>query len=93
MKVQNKMPLTAGLVLGVSTGIPECDEFIRKYENCVRTGMPAAVRPAMLKALAQMRQTYRKAGRSPRARKSLATACTRTGKTMARSMARYKCTW
>jgi len=76
------------------TGIPQCDTFLAKYKRCVKTGMPASVRPAMLKAIARMTESYRKAGsRSSAARKALGKACLRTTKTMAQSLARYNCKW
>ena len=78
---------------GKTTGIPECDDFLNKYETCVRTKFPAAVRPAMMKAITKMWDTYRKLGSRASTRKAMGKSCARTKTTMAKSMARYNCTW
>ena len=92
-KIQGKMPLTAGLSLrSDSTGIPQCDEFLDKYEHCARTGMPPGVRPAMLAAIKKMRQAYKTAASSA-GRQVLARSCSQTHRTMARVMKQYNCKW
>lgn len=75
-----------------STGIPECDDFLDKYERCIKK-MPASSRSAMLSAVTRMRTSYRKAGQSAAARRSLASGCTTTQKSVAKAMARYGCKW
>ena len=77
---------------GKSTGISECDDFLRKYERCVDK-MPANMRSGIRRSIASMWGSYRKGAAYPSARKSLARSCTRTAKTMARAYARYNCKW
>ena len=77
---------------GKSTGIAECDDFLRKYERCVAK-MPAAMRSGVRKSIATMWDSYRKGAAYPSARKTLARTCTRTAKTMAQAYARYNCKW
>lgn len=74
-KVQGKKPVSAGLSSSGSTGVPECDDMIAKYELCARTRMPLAVRPAVLSSLRQARKVYRDAARLPAGRKDMANAC------------------
>ena len=77
---------------GASTGIPECDVFLRKYKACINK-MPESARPGMQRGLASMRTSYTRAGKYPSARKSLGDSCKKTIKTMAKSLARYNCKW
>ncbi len=92
-KVQGKMPVTAGLSTRGSTGVQECDTFLTKYERCAKTGMPLAARPAMLRAIVQMRDAYRKAARHPAARKTLAKGCKMAERAIKKAFKRYGCKW
>jgi len=74
-------------------GVPECDEYIRKYEACVRDHVPAAQKPMVEQALAQYRTTWRSAAAQPAARASLAGACQQALTTARASMTAYGCQW
>ena len=76
-----------------STGIPECDDYLNKWEACVRTGYPASVRPTLLKSITKMRDMYRKYSSSASMRKAMGTACTRSKQSMAKTTKRYNCKW
>jgi len=94
MKLEGKMAPGSGMArVGSTTGVKECDEFLRKYEACVRSGMPQAAWPAMTKALTQMRKSYRQAARNPAARKALGQGCKRGEEATKKAMAAFKCKW
>lgn len=74
-------------------GVPECDEYITKYEACVRDHVPSAQKPMVEQALAQYRTTWRSAAAQPAARASLAGACQQALTTARASMTAYGCQW
>src|SRR5262245_65413191 len=47
------------------TGVPECDEYIRKYEACLRDKVPAASKPQLEQALQTYRCTWKGAAAQP----------------------------
>jgi len=40
-------------------GVPECDEFLAKYEHCIREVMSPDMQSGMLQAMDQMRESFR----------------------------------
>lgn len=93
-KVEGKKPPSSGITLGASsTGVRECDEFLRKYEKCALTRAPRAAHDAFKKSIATMRESYRKTARFPSARRGLANSCKRTEQALKRAMAAFKCKW
>ena len=76
LETPGTMSVEAG-AKGTSTGpigIPECDEYITKYEKCIRAKVPKAARASMLDAMAQSTKAWKEAASGP-AREGLATAC------------------
>lgn len=57
-----------------NTGVPECDEYIVKYEACINN-MGAIARSAAESALKTQREAFTKAASTPEAKKALATQC------------------
>src|ERR1044071_2256825 len=46
---------------GDKIGIPECDDYIAKYETCVRGKVPEAARAALESSLKTARDNWKKA--------------------------------
>ena len=74
-------------------GVPECDEFIEKYETCITGKVPQASRTAMLSSIGQMRQSWKAVAEHPQTRASLAAGCKQTQETIKQSMSAYVCAW
>jgi len=83
----------AGTTAGGETGIAECDEYIRKYESCVRTHVPAAQRGQLEQGLEQYRTTWRAAAAQPAARASLADTCRQAITTTKMATSTFGCQW
>lgn len=60
---------------GDKIGVPECDDYIAKYETCISEKVPAAVRARSESSLARMRKSWRDLAANPRTRAGLPQAC------------------
>jgi hypothetical protein len=89
---------TAGIPPAVATatgdiGIPECDDYLRKYEACVRDKVPASAKAQLEAALDQHRQAWKAAAAQPAARATLASTCQQSVAAARMSMSAYGCQW
>ncbi|HLL17018.1 MAG TPA: hypothetical protein VK388_18300 [Pyrinomonadaceae bacterium] len=80
---------TAGA--GDKIGVPECDDYIAKYEACVSGKVPAAARAQYESSLAQMRNSWRDLAANPQTRAGLAQACKTATETARQSMKPMGC--
>ena len=76
---------------GDKVGIPECDDYIAKYEACTPK-VPEAGRAAYKNSLDQVRASWKKLAADPATRGSLAAACKQATETAAASWKMYGCT-
>jgi hypothetical protein len=74
-------------------GVPECDEYIEKYDACITSKVPEAGRAAMLSSIEQMRQSWKQVAANPQARKALAGGCKQAHEASKQSMSVYGCAW
>jgi len=78
---------------GEKIGVPECDDYIAKYESCLRGKVPEAARAQLESSLKTARDAWRKSAENPQAKASLAAACKQASDAAAASMKAYGCTW
>ena len=71
-------------------GVPECDEYIAKYEGCT-SKVPEAARAQYKSALEQMRSSWKKLAANPATKASLAAACKQATETQAAAWKTYGC--
>jgi hypothetical protein len=76
---------------GDKIGVPECDEYIAKYEACAGK-VPEAGRAAYNSALEQMRASWKKLAENPATKSSLAAACKQATEAQAAAWKTYGCT-
>jgi len=74
-------------------GIPECDDYIAKYESCVRSKVPEAMRAQMESTLKTARDNWKKAAENAQSRGTLAAACKQASDAAAASMKTWGCTF
>ena len=87
----NKSMASSGTTAsGDKIGIPECDDYIAKYESCAPK-VPEAVRANYKGALDQVRASWKKLAADPATRGSLAAACKQATETAAASWKAYGC--
>ncbi len=84
---------TTAAASGDSTGIPECDDYLAKYEKCVDEKVPAVAKPGIKQSIDKMRQTYKTSAKNPAAKAGLSQGCTQALETTKQAMASYGCSW
>ena len=81
---------TTASTSGASIGVPECDDFLAKYDSC--TGkVPEMVRAQYENAGKQMRDQWKKLADNPQTRGSLAAACKQAVEQQASAWKMYGC--
>lgn len=65
----------ATVAAGDKIGVPECDDYLAKYESCVSSKVPEAARAQYESTLAQTRKSWRDLAANPQTKASLAQAC------------------
>src|SRR5687767_9475002 len=83
-------PATTTASTSGSIGVPECDDFLAKYDSC--TGkVPEMVRAQYENAGKQMRDQWKKLADNPQTKGSLAAACKQAVEQQAAAWKMYGC--
>lgn len=72
-------------------GVPECDDYLAKYETCISSKVPAAARAQYESTLAQTRKSWRDLAANPQTKASLAQACKTATESARQSMKSIGC--
>ena len=78
---------------GDKIGIPECDDFIAKYEACVTNKVPEVARASYQSALKQWRASWKQMAENPQTKGTLAAACKQAREQQETALKSYGCTW
>jgi succinate dehydrogenase/fumarate reductase-like Fe-S protein len=81
----------AAAAAGDKIGVPECDDYLAKYETCVSTKVPAAARAQYESTMAQTRKSWRDLAANPQTKATLAQACKTATETARASMKQMGC--
>ena len=60
---------------GDKIGVPECDDYITKYEACVNGKVPEMARAQFNSTMKTLRDSWRQAASTPQGKAGLAAAC------------------
>lgn len=82
---------TAVKPAGDSVGVPECDDYITKYEKCISTKVPEMARAPMLDAFAKTRAAWKEAAVTPEGKQGLAAGCKAAADASKQAVAAYGC--
>jgi hypothetical protein len=83
-------PATTAASTSGAVGVPECDDFLKKYDSC--TGkVPEMVRAQYENAGKQMRDQWKKLADNPETKGSLAAACKQAVEQQATAWKMYGC--
>jgi hypothetical protein len=74
-----------------SIGVPECDEYLNKYQACVDNKVPEAARASFKQSLDQTRAAWRTAAANPGGKEGMAAACKQARDAAKTSMSPYGC--
>jgi len=78
---------------GDSTGVPECDSYMKKYLECVGSKVPETSRAQYKAALDQTMKAWRQAAATPEGKAGLAAGCKQAQSTTEQVMKAYGCTF
>lgn len=78
---------------GDKVGVPECDEYIAKYEACINSKVPEAQRAMYKSSFDTMRKSWKDAAATPQGKAGLATGCKQALDTAKQSMSAFACAW
>ena len=86
---------TAVVTSADSVGVPECDEYIKKYEACLTSIAAKApqAQPSLKTAFEQQRNAFKQAAATEQGKASLGTTCKQAIETAKQSTAAYSCSW
>ena len=76
-----------------SVGVPECDEYIKKYEMCLNNKVPEAARASLKTSFETTHKAWKDAAATPQGKSALATGCKTALETAKSSMTAYGCEW
>jgi len=78
---------------GDSVGVPECDEYIKKYEACVNSKVPEAQRAAFKSSFDTLRKSWKDAAANPQTKAGLTTGCKQALDQAKQTFSSYSCEW
>jgi hypothetical protein len=74
-------------------GVPECDEFLERYEKCVASKIPVAARPTFNGVMSRWIKSWREVASTPGGHAGLVQACKNASTQAGQSLSAYGCTW
>lgn len=78
---------------GDKIGVPECDDFIAKYESCVTGKVPEMARAQYQSAVKQWKESWKKLAENPQTKGSLTAACKQAAEQQAAALKSFGCTF
>ena len=84
---------STGTASADAVGVPECDEYLTKYEKCIKDKVPAAARPSLETSMKQTRDSWKSLAANPTTKAGLAQGCKQALETAKTAMGAYGCTW
>jgi hypothetical protein len=74
-------------------GVPECDNYVKKYMACVDSKVPESARAFLRQSFEATKAQWKQAASTPQGRAGLASGCLQAETIAKQSMASYGCTW
>jgi hypothetical protein len=78
---------------GDQIGVPECDDFIAKYESCVNGKVPEMARAQYQSGLKQWKESWKKLADNPQTKGTLAAACKQAKEQQEAALKSFGCTF
>jgi hypothetical protein len=74
-------------------GVPECDDYIKKYEACISAKVPESARAMIRQQFDATRAQWQQAAATAEGKAGLAAGCKMAADMARTSMQAYGCTW
>jgi hypothetical protein len=78
---------------GDKVGVPECDDYIAKYEACINSKVPEPMRATVKSSMETARKQWKDLAATPQGKAGLATACKAATDAAKQATSAYGCTW
>ena len=78
---------------GDKIGVPECDDFIAKYEACVSNKVPEVARAQYQSSLRQWKDSWKKLAENPQTKPTLVSACKQAVEQHSAALKSFGCTF
>ena len=78
---------------GDEIGIPECDNYMTKYRECIESKAPDMVRGTLKQSFDETTKAWKQAAATPAARDGLAQACKQATEAAKTAMQAYGCSF
>jgi hypothetical protein len=78
---------------GDKIGVPECDDFIAKYESCVSSKVPEMARAQYQNAVKQWKESWKKLAENPQTKGTLAATCKQAREQQEAALKSFGCTF
>lgn len=82
---------TTASTSGDNIGVPECDDFIAKYDACVSNKVPEMVRAQYKDAIARWRTEWRRMANDPATKGQLVAACKQAAEQQSAALKAFGC--
>ncbi len=86
-------PVEAAPAVFASFGVPECDNYIQKYMECIDTKVPAEAREQIRVGFEATRTAWQQAASTEAGKAALATGCVQATEAAKAAMVAYGCTF
>ena len=83
----------AAATAGAEFGVPECDDYIKKYLACIDSKVPEAARATVRQSLDQVKSQWKQAAATDQGKAGLAMGCKAATDAAKTAMAAYGCTF
>ena len=78
---------------GDKIGVPECDDYLAKYEACVSGKVPELARAQYQSSLKQLKESWKKLAENPQTKGTLAAACKQSKEQTEAALKAYGCSF
>lgn len=78
---------------GEKIGVPECDDFLAKYESCVTGKVPAAAQATYKAGMEQWRKSWKDLAANPQTKATLTQICKTQLDNAKSSLSSFGCSW
>ncbi|HKP36231.1 MAG TPA: hypothetical protein VJT71_05190 [Pyrinomonadaceae bacterium] len=78
---------------GDKIGVPECDDFIAKYDECVSNKVPEMARAQYKSAIQQWKTSWKQLAENPQTKGTLASACKQAAEQQNAALKSFGCTF
>jgi len=84
---------TTAASAGDKIGVPECDDFIAKYDECVSNKVPEMARAQYKSAIQQWKTSWKQLAENPQTKGTLAAACKQAAEQQNAALKSFGCSF